>query len=185
MTKTRSRNPRPSIRARKVPDDACPTCGRMMREARGRLSLPINGEDVGVPSIPHLKCPNCGEIVLRWDDAGQLEEGAFELYRRKYGLLSADEIRGLRERLDLKQAELAQLLRLGANTVSRWEAGRNVQTGAMDVLLRLVRDVPGSLEYLRGQPRPPGHSVPEKRLHARPTRRVAPLRGTVLRRHAK
>jgi hypothetical protein len=39
--------------------------------------------------------------------------------------------------------------RLGGNTLSRWEAGRNVQSAAMDVLLRLIRDLPGSLEYLR------------------------------------
>jgi DNA-binding transcriptional regulator YiaG len=64
-------------------------------------------------------------------------------------LLSAEEIRALRERFDLTQADLARLLRLGANTVSRWESGRNVQTGAMDILLRLIRDLPGSLEYLR------------------------------------
>jgi putative zinc finger/helix-turn-helix YgiT family protein len=158
----------------------------MMREARGRLSLPINGEDVDVPSIPHLKCPSCGEIVLRWDDAGQLEEGAFELYRQKYGLLSADEIRSLRERLDLKQAELAQLLRLGANTVSRWEAGRNVQTGAMDVLLRLVRDVPGSLDYLRAHPRREEPSAPEKRVRGREaTRRMMGAHAAALRKLAK
>jgi DNA-binding transcriptional regulator YiaG len=42
-----------------------------------------------------------------------------------------------------------RLLRLGGNTVSRWEAGRNVQSAAMDVLLRLIRDLPGSVEYLR------------------------------------
>lgn len=29
------------------------------------------------------------------------------------------------------------------------EAGRNVQTASMDVLLRMVRDLPGSIEYLR------------------------------------
>jgi DNA-binding transcriptional regulator YiaG len=38
---------------------------------------------------------------------------------------------------------------LGANTLSRWESGRNVQTEAMDTLLRPIRDVPGSIEYLR------------------------------------
>jgi len=38
---------------------------------------------------------------------------------------------------------------LGANTVSRWESGRNVQSAAMDMLLRLIRDVPGSIPYLR------------------------------------
>jgi len=40
-------------------------------------------------------------------------------------------------------------MRLGANTLSRWESGRNVQTEATDTLLRLIRDVPGSIEYLR------------------------------------
>ncbi len=49
----------------------------------------------------------------------------------------------------MTQAGLAHLLRLGANTVSRWEAGRNVQTAAMDMLLRLLRDLPGSIDYVR------------------------------------
>ena len=59
------------------------------------------------------------------------------------------EIRAIRERFGLTQADLARLLHLGANTVSRWESGRNVQTAAMDLLLRLVRDVPGGIDYLR------------------------------------
>jgi len=35
------------------------------------------------------------------------------------------------------------------NTVPRWESGRNVQTAAMDMLLRLIPDLPGSIDYLR------------------------------------
>lgn len=85
---------------------------------------------------------NFGELKL-------LEDGALAIYREKYGLLSADEIRAIREKCKLTQAELARLLRLGANTVSRWEAGRNVQSAALDTLLRLIRDVPGNLKYLR------------------------------------
>lgn len=53
------------------------------------------------------------------------------------------------ERFGLTQADLARLLRLGANTVSRWESGRNVETAAMDMLLRLIRDLQGSLDCLR------------------------------------
>ena len=49
----------------------------------------------------------------------------------------------VRERFDLNQADLGHLLWLGANTVSRWESGRNVRTAAMDTLLRLIRDLPG------------------------------------------
>ncbi len=133
--------------------DACPDCGATMRERRGLLRLPVNGEDVAAPGVRHLRCPRCREVVLRMDQARELRERAFEVYRRKYGLLAAGEIRAIRERHGLTQAQLARLLRLGANTLSRWEAGRNVQTAAMDVLLRLVRDVPGSLDYLRREAR--------------------------------
>lgn len=147
-TKTRSAK-KAQPRGRVLVDDACPSCGTMMRKARGRLSLPINGEEVAVPSSAHLKCPKCGEVVLLFQDAKRLHEDAIAIYRKRHGLLSADEIRTIRERFDLTQADLARLLRLGANTASRWESGRNVQTAAMDVLLRLIRDLPGSIDYLR------------------------------------
>jgi putative zinc finger/helix-turn-helix YgiT family protein len=120
-----------------------------MQEKRGKLTFPVNGEDVRVPQATHLACPKGHDPVLRADDARRLREQALDLYRGKYGLLTAEDIRSLRERFGLTQAELARLLRLGQNTLSRWEAGRNVQTAAMDVLLRVLRDVPGGLEYLR------------------------------------
>jgi putative zinc finger/helix-turn-helix YgiT family protein len=129
--------------------DACPVCGTPMKEKRGKLAFPVNGEDVRVPQATHLACPKGHDPVLRADDARRLREQALDLYRGKYGLLTAEDIRSLRERFGLTQTELARLLRLGQNTLSRWEAGRNVQTAAMDVLLRVLRDVPGGLEYLR------------------------------------
>ena len=132
-----------------LPDNACPECGTTMKERVGRLALPVNGEEIHVGGVPHLRCPKCREMVLRMDDARKLEHGALKNYREKYGLLSAEEIRSIRERLGVTQGELAQLLRLGANTISRWEANRNVQTASMDLLLRMVRDLPGTLEYLR------------------------------------
>jgi putative zinc finger/helix-turn-helix YgiT family protein len=120
-----------------------------MVEKRGTLRLPVNGEEIAVPSAAHLACPSCGEVVLRSRAARRRAEDAAAIYRKRHGLLSAEEIQALREQLHLTQADLARLLRLGANTVSRWESGRNVQTGAMDILLRLIRDLPGSVEYLR------------------------------------
>lgn len=132
-------------------DDACPICGTLMAEARGTLKLPINGEEISVRDSPHLACPSCGEIVLRRDQARALREAALAHYRAQHRLLSAEEIRAIRERHNLTQAQMASLLHLGANTLSRWESGRNVQSASMDVLLRLVRDVPGTLDYIRRQ----------------------------------
>ena len=145
MTKPKTRRPDIST----LPADACPACGTTMRERKGKLTFPVNGEKVPVPAAAHLRCPNCGEVVLRLDDVRQLRESALAIYRTRYGLLSSDEIRSIRERLRLTQGALSKLLHLGGNTLSRWEAGRNVQTAAMDILLRLVRDVPDSLTYLR------------------------------------
>ena len=132
-----------------LPDDACPDCGGPMREKKGELKLPVNGEEITITGATHLSCPKCREVVLRFNDARKLTQRALEIYRRKHRLLSADEIRSIRERFGLTQAELARLLRLGANTISRWEAGRNVQAAAMDILLRMIRDLPGSIDYLR------------------------------------
>jgi len=132
-----------------LPDDACPTCGTMMFEARASMPLPINGEEVSVPGVEHLECPKCGEVVLRREQARSLRQAALARYRAAHSLLSSDEIRAIRDRHRLTQAEMAELLRLGGNTLSRWESGRNVQSAAMDVLLRLLRDGPGTLDYLR------------------------------------
>lgn len=148
MKKKNERKPA-SRRARVLPDDACPTCGTMMVEKRGTLRLPVNGEEIAVPYAMHLYCPKCSEIVLRYQDGKRLDEDAIAIFRKSHELLSADEIRSIRERISLSQADFASLLRLGANTLSRWESSRNVQTPAMDILLRLIRDLPGSIEYLR------------------------------------
>ena len=104
-----------------------------------------------VASATFQQCAGCREKILRLDDARRLRESAIENYRQKYGLLSAEEIRSIRERLGLTQAAMARVLRLGANTLSRWESGRNVQSAALDVLLRMIRDVPECVRYLRRQ----------------------------------
>jgi putative zinc finger/helix-turn-helix YgiT family protein len=149
MKTSRASKARAAQRGRPVPDNACPDCGSQMREREATLKFPVNGEEIAVRDSPHLSCPKCREIVLRFDDARKLRQRAVDVYRQKYGLLSAEDILSIRERFGLTQAELARLLRLGANTISRWEAARNVQTAAMDMLLRMIRDLPGSLEYLR------------------------------------
>jgi hypothetical protein len=77
----------------------------------------VNGEEIAVSGSPHLGCPKCHEVVLRFDDARRVRQRALEIYRRTYELLSADEIRSIRERFGLTQAELARPCR-GASTIS-------------------------------------------------------------------
>lgn len=145
-------------RGQSLPDDACPACGTAMVEKRRELRLPVNGEAIAVASALHLNCPSCREVVLRFQDQRDLAARAMATYRRKHGLLSAEDLRGIRERFDLAQGGFAHLLGLDTNQISRWESGRSVQTETMDLLLRMVRDLPGSIEYPRrhgARPRSP------------------------------
>jgi len=67
----------PSQQTRKntiLPDDACPRCGTRMQETRGELTHPVNGQRIRVEDSPHQRCPSCGEVVLRFDEARQLRE---------------------------------------------------------------------------------------------------------------
>src|SRR5436309_13986689 len=73
----------PCRRGQALPEGACPACGTAMAERRARLTLPVNGEEIAVPSAPHLRCPKCREVVLRYEDARRLREDAIAIYRRK------------------------------------------------------------------------------------------------------
>ncbi len=121
----------------------------MMRPIVSALRESLNGESMTVTGISHLHCDGCGEKMFDVEAMRKLEQGAMDIYRQRHGLLSGEEIRAIRVKLGLTQAQLATMLRLGPNTLSRWEAGRNVQTAAMDLLLRLLRDVPNARAYLR------------------------------------
>lgn len=150
MNSTKTRTPRSDVLGdRSRPGGSCPECGEPLRPRRTTLKHPVNGEEIAVDRCEHSRCSECGEIVLRLDQARVLRERAQQIYRARHELLSAGEIRALRERLGMTQVEFAGALRLGGNTLSRWEVGCNVQFAAMDMPLRLIRDVPGSMEYLR------------------------------------
>jgi YgiT-type zinc finger domain-containing protein len=55
----------------------CPTCGSAMRSARGVLPVLVNGEEVRVPGVAHLRCPSCKEMVVSLEAARRQTESAF------------------------------------------------------------------------------------------------------------
>ena len=71
------------------------------------------------------------------DEDELLHEIALTLvYRRPF--LSGEEIRFLRKKMDLSQAELAKLMRHDAQTIARWEKGHTKISGAADCLIRII-----------------------------------------------
>lgn len=126
----------------------CPECGGVAASSKARLEFRVNGESVYVAGVPHYRCRKCGEALLELEAATSLQSRAHEVYREQHELLTPEQIVELRERLGISQSQLGRLLQLGTNTVSRWETGRKVQSASMDTFLRVLRDVPGTAEYL-------------------------------------
>ncbi|MCC7291723.1 MAG: hypothetical protein IT449_06650 [Phycisphaerales bacterium] len=108
---------------------------------------------VRVPDLSVIRCtnPKCRpehphDTIILEDDA--LARISIETYCQ-LGLLSPQDIRAGPERLGLTQQELAELPRLGGNSLSRWECGAVYQSRSLDTLLRIVFNLPKCLEFLR------------------------------------
>jgi putative zinc finger/helix-turn-helix YgiT family protein len=118
----------------------CPFCGQGTLVARViRDEFEYGPEDdritIVAEGVPVLECPACGE-TLYGPDAARVRHQAI---CRALGLLTPEQIKGVREELGKKQSEFAELTGIGVATLSRWEQGRLIQTRALDRYLRLLQ----------------------------------------------
>ncbi len=110
----------------------------------------IHGTEVPVREELY-RCEVCGEEEYSFQQMQAVERQAAGLYRQQEGFLQPEEIRALRERWGLTQAQLEDALGLGRKTVARWEAGRVLQQRSLDNLLRVIDRFPQVLAFLAGQ----------------------------------
>jgi putative zinc finger/helix-turn-helix YgiT family protein len=91
-------------------------------------------------SLPTLRCSRCGDETMNGADIEAFElEVAAELAR--HGELPADAFRFMRRTLGMKAADLAGLLDVAAETVSRWEnAKQAIERRAAALLSSMVLD---------------------------------------------
>ena len=94
--------------------------------------------------VPIEECPRCGEQLIG-PESGRVRHDAI---CKTVGLLTPEEIRGIRERLGLTQSEFSDLTGFGEATISRWERGRLLQNRANDRYLRLLADAPDNVRRL-------------------------------------
>ena len=105
------------------------------------------GETIEVGQ-PGAWCTACGEGVLSAADLAVTVKARHDAIARAEGLLTSDEIRAVRERLGLTQAEAAKLIGGGVNAFSRYERGEIMHGRAADNLLRLLDKHPKQLKEL-------------------------------------
>jgi len=95
--------------------------------------------------VPAWRDPEDGEIYLD-DEAQQILDRA---KARHMGLLSASQIKELRENNRLTQSEIAGLFQLGQKTWTRWESGRERPSRSMNIVLRAFADGKIDVDYLK------------------------------------
>ena len=95
------------------------------------------------------------QVPMIWDDEAEqflLTPEAHEIIdntkARHLGLLLPNQLRELRERLDLSQKEIGELLQIGEKSWSRWESGRQRPSRSVNILLRALYDGEIDVEYL-------------------------------------
>jgi putative zinc finger/helix-turn-helix YgiT family protein len=148
----------------------CPTCkGAELHRSHADHELHV-GEMLFVATLVVRQCPDCGEQLTEAGVLGGFERRVSQ-WLADHGARTPDAFRFMRRSIGLRANELAELLDVTPETVSRWEKGKlAVEHRAFVLLGGLVADVIA------------GRSDTRTRLGARPpvSPPVAPVRITLV-----
>ena len=81
-----------------------------------------------------------GKITLRVETRERIEPAS----------ISAEEVKAIREKLNLSQAVFAQKLRTSVRTYQGWEQGKTKPSAHASLLLRMVDKEPQTFELIAG-----------------------------------
>jgi putative zinc finger/helix-turn-helix YgiT family protein len=128
----------------------CSICGHVPLEKKRiekTFAYGADGESITVTAcqVSVRVCEHCGEIYSG-PEAARVEH---EAICHALDLVTAAEIKSLREQLGWSQQYLADLTGLGIATVSRWERRRLLQNRSNNKVLLALRDCPPFRAYLK------------------------------------
>jgi putative zinc finger/helix-turn-helix YgiT family protein len=135
----------------------CMECGQETRSHRGErelnLGLPYR---VVVQDAPFETCVGCGEVYSGLDAPVQTMELVAKWVAERPGRLEPSEVRFLRNASGHTQEEFGQLLGVAAETISRWENGKQALGQQSELTLRMAVLVPAAvLEGVQKETAPP------------------------------
>lgn len=107
----------------------------------------VRGEKLTVQAEA-MVCSRCGAQVLSDEQSAAYTIAVADAYRKRHGLLTSTELKGIRKNLGMSQHAFAKYVRVSAPSVKRWESGL-IQDEAMDQLIRLQTDPAAARENVR------------------------------------
>ena len=101
----------------------CPACGGKMTRAIQDLRYIYKGKPLVVPALDALVCATCGEALFATPEDGARYDAAIRTHISAVNLNSAPDLRAIRKRLKLTQAEAGRIFGGGITAFSRYERG--------------------------------------------------------------
>ena len=113
----------------------CYKCGaKNLRRVARMLTRKIAGHAFRA-KVPALECVNCGEVLYGSKDLGRFDD-AVAMMLVDAGITEPQAVKFIRKAIGLPAQELAALLGVRPETISRWENGKRAIDRATFVLLR-------------------------------------------------
>jgi HTH-type transcriptional regulator/antitoxin MqsA len=136
----------------RIPD--CPVCqaSAPWQSKSSNKTYRYKGQEFTLNDSEYSECRECGFDVVLPRQKRRNEARIRDEHRRIDGLLTGEQIRTIRQRLQFTQAQLALLIGGGANAFSKYERGEVIQSAAMNSLLLLLdaMPMPDAREMLQG-----------------------------------
>ena len=104
----------------------------------------VKGIEVEFDAIINY-CAKCGRPVFIYEAEKINQIRCYDEYKRKKGLLTTEEIIGIRKKLGLSQTGLAKAIKVGKKNITRYELGA-IQDASIDLLIRLLDKHPELFE---------------------------------------
>src|SRR4051812_41498565 len=115
----------------------CHDCGAEMVEAVRPKTIKYKGKTATF-DLRGWYCTNCTESVFSGKDLVIYDQELNKLRAQAEGLLLPEDIRRIRKKLHLTQAEAGSLLGCGPNAFHKYETGLTLPSQAISNLLRLL-----------------------------------------------
>lgn len=129
---------------------ACPLCGGRVERQIRTYAITYKHLQANV-DLPGIYCCNeeCGEGMVEesaWDDVARIKA---ELKANFLGVMTPENIRDVRTRLNLSQRRAGQIFGGGPNAFQKYETGKVTISQPMNNLLRLVAKYPELMTELQ------------------------------------
>lgn len=129
---------------------ACRHCGKLeVHESTvhhdAKMSHDGRIHEFAIPNLRVPVCRACGELVF----TEKVEDQFSDALREHLKLLTPAEMRAALDRLHLTQKDAAEMLGIAEATLSRWLTDVQIQSRAMDNLLRIFFNVPDARTFLQ------------------------------------